>query len=257
MAEVLLTVRAQSGYGDGDVLCAFSRRRIRCCHAAMLCHVRKAGVTRAGLRRDGLARDAQEIVYQYRFARVSAADVERTDLATGDVVTFGPTPTIIDGKRQHMDVAAFVRRRVRHANHRVFGTPGREVWYGGRQDMSDAALDRVWARIEHHTGRRDDEPVHTRWPLTPHELRVFLAVPMEDFTDDEAAPWVAPEYDDSDPENPVLVSKRRHRVAWRDLMPLDIPPTTRAEDVLNRTKSVDARDRAAPPFSRALVRQVR
>lgn len=251
MAEILCKVGEGSNYQDGDILCAFNRRRIRCCHAQHICHPWKAGVNADGWRPTGTH---VELFYrhtcQYRFERVSRKEVKRIDQITGEEQVFSDTP--VDG--QAIDVEAYLEKR-RQApapgtgpKAAIFGTLGREVWYGGRKDYSHAKLNLVWLDIETHTAHREvDFP---NWPVTPTELRHMLVLPVDDFDDSTASDLVSPLLDESDPDNPVTIAKRRHHIAWRDLFPLDIPPTTSADNVLDRTKPVDPRGRSQGPYSR-------
>jgi hypothetical protein len=213
MADLLLKVGASNGYADGDILGAFNRRRIRCVHAEHLCHLDRAGFTPAGLRPlDALARDLREVCCQYRFERVSRAEVERVEIATGARVRFGSVPVEVDGQRQHMDVEAFVRRRKRHSRHGIFGTPGSEQWYGGRTDRSDAKLSLVWQAIEAKTPRLETESEFQRWPMGRLDIRVHLPIQVVEFDDAEAEALIAPELDTSDAENPVTLQRRQRMI---------------------------------------------
>ena len=78
MAELLLKVDDGSNYEDGDVLCAFNRRRIRWCHAQHLTTIRYDVFNGDGLRPVGsLAQKALELTKQYRFRRISRTEVRR------------------------------------------------------------------------------------------------------------------------------------------------------------------------------------
>lgn len=121
VATIALKVGSGSGYEDGDILCCWNRRHIRCVHAQHICHVRTAA--RNG---DGLiplthhARDWFEHTHEYRFERVSATEVRRTNLATLAEDVFSETPNE-DG--QAIDVPLFIARRKLKPLHYLFGTP--------------------------------------------------------------------------------------------------------------------------------------
>lgn len=210
MAELLIKVAAGANYEDGDVLCAFNLRRIRCTHAHHICHRKFADMRDP----NSVARDFYEITHQYRFERVSRTEIKRVTLATMDEVVISNTPTLIDGKMQHMDVEEYVRRRLRHPNHKVFGEPGKEFWYGGRQDYSSAKVDLVWDAIELKTPNVRTDFV--RWPAGSQELKSHLFLPFKEFSDERAEALVAPELDTTDPDNPIVVKKRKLSVPWRD-----------------------------------------
>lgn len=48
MAELVLKIGDGANYEDRDVLAAFNRRRIRCCHAEMICRPRLGGIKLGG-----------------------------------------------------------------------------------------------------------------------------------------------------------------------------------------------------------------
>ncbi len=152
MAELALKIAPGANYADGDILCAFNSRAIRCVHAQHICHVKQAGGGIGGLRDNAhVARDWFEHTHQYCFERVSRTEIRRILLSDTSEVLIDGTPKLIDGRMQHIDVERYVNRRMLHNGHKMFGTPGREVWYGGRKDVSDANLNLVWDAIETKT----------------------------------------------------------------------------------------------------------
>lgn len=199
MASLLIKIGDGPNYKDGDILFAVNRRRIRCVHAEHICHIKRAGVTREGLRpANALARWFREHTHQFQFQRVSRTVIERKNLWTGEREWYGP---------ESIDVPLFVARRLRHERHVIFGESGREFWFGGRKDFSHAALDKVWHEIESRTNER--ETSYTQWPFTPHELRTFRAITVNDFDDATSSELMAPIREGS-----TLV-KRKYRVNWR------------------------------------------
>ncbi len=173
MAELALKIgtlgtNLSRDYQDGDILCAFNSRRIRCIHAQHICHRKLAGGGVGVHRNDAhVARDWFELTHEFRFERVSGTEILRTTLADLTEELINGTPRLIDGQMQHMDVEAYVRRRLAHDRHKIFGTAGSEVWYGGDTDVSNAAMDLVWAAIETKTPLREVD--HTRFPVWPEQ----------------------------------------------------------------------------------------
>ena len=212
MAEILIKIGDGSAYADGDLLCAFNRRRIRCCHAQGICHPDLMPFNENGLRPpDCVMKRLHEETYQYKFTRISRTRIERLEIATGIIDTFGP---------ESIDVPLFLTRRKRHKRHAIYGASGREFWYGGNVDLSDAALDRVWQAIETKTPHREADSQFQLWPMGRLDIRHHLAVRTTDFTDVEAEGLVSPRLDITDPENPVEISKRNIHVDWvNDLLP--------------------------------------
>lgn len=243
MAELLLKVGSvspdQATYQDGDVVSAYSDNHISCHHVFnIFTPIAAFGFTRAGLRLTGtLLHYRMEQTSEFRFERVSATEVKRTNLTTGvEVVeTFqGSLPL-------------YLARRVAHERHRIFGVPGAEFWYGGHVLTDDARLDRVWTEIEARTGQRKAD--HRRWPMSRTERMHHLYVPVTDFTVADREAYVAPllevieardNPDGSQTYATRTLQKRRHLVAFRDL--LDSTTLSRVDD---REQEVDVRESLA------------
>ncbi len=240
MAELALKIGPGANYLDGDILAAFNSRFIRCVHAQHICHVKLAGGGIGGLRDNAhVARDWFEHTHQYRFERVSQTEIKRILLSDMSEVLIDGTPKLIDGKMQHMDVERYVNRRMLHNRHKMFGTTGVEVWYGGRTDVSDAKLDLVWNAIETKTAFQEaDFPL---WPAGNKDLISHLFVTVDDFDEAEASDLVSPELDLTDPDNPITVKKRRRHMDWRDVI-----ETKEHTDIEDKTVSVDLRETMTP-----------
>lgn len=252
MAELALKISDSNDYKDGDIIAAFSRRRIRCTHAQHICHVKNAGGgVRAPRDSSHVAKDFLEHTHQYRFERVSRTEVKRVTLATLDEVILDGTPKMIDGQMQHMAVQEFIERRLRHDRHAIFGTSALAVWYGGEKTFNHAKLDLVWNAIETKTVNREVD--FDLWPVGAQDLKSHLFLPCDDFDESTEQELVESEIDETDPDNPVVVKKRRRKVIWQNLFPVNIPPITNAADVTDRVKTVDVRRRSAGAFNRATI----
>lgn len=209
MAELLLVIGDRGErFKDGDILCAFSDRQINCTHAEHIVDVTKIGFNSDGLRPAGLTLDAMDIVYQYRFERLNAMQVKRTETDhLGNVidvsVVFPP----------HMHAQEFIDRRRRHPKHRIFGAVGAEIWHGGRVNVSQPALDEVWTKIEHHTPQVRSQEQFRWWPHNPdgQDVRSFLPVATTSFTDEEAEQMVAPATD----ETGEVTHHRNRNIDWK------------------------------------------
>lgn len=211
MAELLLKIGDGAGYQDGDVLCAFNRRRIRCVHVEHLCHVDHAGFNRDGLRPAGsLPQVLRHNTCQYLFRRVSETTIERHNLWSGEVDVFGS---------ESIDVREYIKRRLRHNRHAIFGARGREYWYGGSTDVTHSRLDAVWHGIATATGRLESDQQFQLWPMGRLDIRHHLAIRTEDFSDEEQAALESPWLADPDPNKPdepqATRAKRNIRVDWR------------------------------------------
>ncbi len=231
MAELALKVGDNSTYKDGDILCAFNRRRIGCAHMQHICHHRKYPLVN-GLRAVGtLAQYMKEAISQYRFERISASTVKRVEISGGKEEEFSATP---NGEGHYIHVAEFVERRLASPNHALFGSPGREIWYGGRTDMSAAKVDGVWAEIESTTAkRRVDYPL---WPAGGDDLKMHLFLTVDEFDDAEAERLVGPLGIGGS------AKKRKYHIDWEAELSLT---AKEKDDIRNVGTSVDVRDKPA------------
>lgn len=200
-----------NGSKSGDIIAAFNRRRIRHVNAQHFCKPVHAGFNGDGLRPTGLHHQAWfEATSKYKFERLSTHEVRRTNLITLDdevIDQFHPTePMLVD---------EYIRRRIKHARHKIFGTAGAEVWYGGSTDVSWEKMDIVWESIETHTPNLESN--NWQWPATPRELRRYGWISSTDFTDEDAGRLTRPLLDLTDPENPITVAKHEFRIQWQDL----------------------------------------
>jgi len=210
MAELLLKVKSdvtpEPSYQDGDIVCAFNNRRVQITHAQHICHPWQATATGEGLLpMDTHIQKYFEITHQYKFVR-DGSQVTRITLATEEE----------EDVSNQMDAALYIARRKAFLapngtpQKPMFGTVGQEIWYGGRNDYTKDT--EVWNAIEQHTSEvRGD---YMDWPITSLEKKHFLVVPTVDFSDALASQYVEPEVDDSDPENPVTVKKRKRKIDY-------------------------------------------
>jgi len=212
------SVGKSPAYQDGDIIAAFNSRRIRCVHAMHILDPRKAGGgLRAPRNARHISRDFYELTHQYRFERISNREARRVDLLTGEEVVFNERLKIVKGENFAMDVPLYIARRLDHPGHVVFGKPGSEIWYGGRKDFSNATLDLVWSTIQNKTQLKEED--FTQWPAGINDLKSHLFLSVDDFDDATSEDLVAPELDTSDPENPIVLRKRKNFVVWRNFVP--------------------------------------
>lgn len=213
-SEVFINVVDNAGelsYKDGDVLVVKNRPQIRAANAQTLSRWWKEGFTNDGLRPDGLAKAVQNKTYEFRFERVAndlvnkirtADDVLIATYGSPGSVGPGPEPHNPDG---HMYVDEFVRRRIKHHRHRIFGVAGSEIWYGGSENwISTDNLDFCWNEIETRTPELESN--HPDWPATPIEKRTFLCARISNTTDQEAADMMEQEIGVASEESVSVVS---------------------------------------------------
>ena len=230
MAELIIKIGDGIKFQDGDLIHAMNDRRISQVHCEHICHRKNQTKNKDGLfDRDTLAEDYYKNTSQYRFER-QGDEVVRTDLTTLEQETFG---------KSHIDVELYLKRALRHDRHKIFGTKGNEVWYGGKSVATKEKLDLVWQAIEAKTPKR--KATHTKFPWNENELKRFLVLPVEDFTQEEKAEFESSEIDTTDEENPVVIKARKNKVDWRMLL---AGRGITEEDVLNKEVSIDLREQS-------------
>ena len=152
----------QQSYQDGDIVCAISPIQTHYCHAECICHPTKFGFNSSGLRDRGtLFESHTRLTSKWQFSRV-AGSVERLELATGNV-------EIITNQ---IDADQFIKRRTRSNRHKIFGTAGAEIWYGGNSPRDRTGADLLWNEIETHSDHLQAD--HCCWPFSELEQRHFL-----------------------------------------------------------------------------------
>lgn len=184
MSETLLITQDGPRYKDGDILFAFDPLRTRRTHAEHICaYERFGGGVKVPRPLGTLGHDFMRAVYQYENERISRTQMKRTELATGVVDVFGPP---------EFDVPLHVELCLLDENHAIFGSLGKEIWYGGHISFTHATMDLVWSRINHHLGFVESSQQFQLWPMGFQDIRSFLAVRHDDITDDEAEELMSP-----------------------------------------------------------------
>ena len=226
---------------DGDIVVACSERRIKCVHAEHICHFKNFGFNPNGLRPYSLTQQFLERTREFKFERVTPAEVLKTPLRSGSqpyIVGWRPNK-----QGEAMDVRQYVARRLNHPQHLMFGTPGHEVWYGGRTFVEDADLNLVWQDIFEALSLREED--HRQWPWSDIEKSHFLALKTDFLNDVEAEEFIQPEREQSGTDelgNPVyhIIQKRKNYIHWQGLPLLGHSE----QNVKDQTKIIEARSRA-------------
>ena len=179
MAEMLLAtgIDKRSPLKLGDIASVSSTRDVMAGNADRLC-TESATVTSDGLRpADSLQDDWCRLTRRHCFRRVSRTEIEVIDLSTDQKV--GTVNGTQPGPWGQMDVDAYVRRRLKHKRHAIFGTPNREYWYSTKlQEITWKMLMRIWDAIEDRIG--ESRKKHRKRKLAPVEHRQFLPVGIVD-----------------------------------------------------------------------------
>ena len=172
--ELIVKINSNPGdisYKDGDVVQAFSNKQIQFSHAEMICNINNYPLDPVtGLRTNNtLLMKFLEKTKAYKFERVNPNDVLKTDLTTGQQTTLNMQA---NENGEYIDVLSFISRRLKKQNHKIFGSSGNEIWYGG--STSDIDIDFFWNDIETHTNNLKIN--HSSWPFTDLEKKRFICI---------------------------------------------------------------------------------
>ncbi len=165
---------------------------------------------------------------QYRFERQNATEVKRVLLSDMTEEIFGPS---------QIDVESFVQRRLKHPTHQIFGNAGSEIWYGGKTTVDEPTLDTVWAEIESLTSEL--ESTFNFFPIGTDDLIDHLVLTVDDMDDVDAQDMELPDTDETDPDNPITLKKRKWTFPWQAINGMT---ASRIADVQAAGVSVDVRD---------------
>lgn len=232
--QIHLIIGEHPTYEDGDISGAFNSRRILHVHAEEICCPRLSNGKKIG----GFVGDRQVLaelflsnIYEFKFERVSDNEVKKIRLSDISEILIISNTEFIDftGRAAQMDVKQYIERRIIGNKKLLFGTDGREIWYGGRTNASISQLDRVWTDIETRTPKRKVN--HINFPNL--DRKKYLVVDVDDFDDNESNNLTSSLLDVSDPDNIITVKKRKNFSDWRSHYSL------KESDVLDVTKKID------------------
>lgn len=237
MAELVLkigTVGPDPAYQDGDIVEAFNEHRILSAHAQNFCRPALAGFTPDGLRPTGSLLEALlSRINVYKFERISRTGVVRTDIRGGTQDLLSP---------EALDVREFITRRLKHPAHVIFGTPGREVWYGKSRYFDVATIASIWDVIEAQTPERRIN--YQKMGHSDLVLKHYLVLTVDDFDGVVGGHLLQPvrqiTNEGTEQQTAVLTKRRQSYVDWRSL---DLGETVKR--IENRNIVIDTRDTKA------------
>jgi hypothetical protein len=236
MAELILKTSTNGPdpqWQDGDIIHAMNDLRIHDVHAQHICHKNLIGFNGDGLRPvNSLTEMYLANTRQYKFERISAAELKRIDLTTLDEEVLSDTP---NAKGEYIDVVLYLQRRKQHPKHLIFGSSGSEIWYGGRTLITDTRIDGIWTLIESQTANLRAD--HDKFPWGKEDQKDHLVITVDDFDNTVRAELEVQVYDIADP--PVMTKRRKNKVDWRNL-----PGLTQKiiDDTLDNGVEVEIRD---------------
>ncbi len=140
-----------------------------------------------------------EMTKQYKMRRISNSEVERTRLFTKNLSVITRS-TVLDTLNdtankngERIDVPLYIKRRLKHDRHNIFGDIGREEWFGGVMDVSfetlSTFLDSVLVREPSSMSKRDA----MKRDYTVHFLKKYRVFRMQDISDSSASDLTLPD----------------------------------------------------------------
>jgi len=233
MAELIIQTKDSpnpKSFQDGDIIHAHNDDYLLWKNTQRITdHRKEDGVFKAI---GGLAYERLLATSKYKFERISHTEVRRTLLSDMSEEVFSNTP---NKKGEAMDVNRYVFRRIFFGKAAMFGDEANAVWFGGRTNLSN--LSTLWTdKITPETGLLESD--HKQLVYPPHFLKKHLVVVTEDFDFARRGVLEAPDMDKTDPENPVMIAMRKHKVDWRNMVGMTIETIGEVEDA---TKEVQVK----------------
>lgn len=226
MADLVLYVKDYGTYENGDVIQAFSTRRVQYVHAQENCVLlNRDGVTGQFILNGSnlitpnsldngqisLLEDYCIEAYEYKLARVSFYEAVMTHKDGREIqIRTGKEFLDFDGKPSKMHVREYFERRMKAQKEKnargipMFGVDESKPWcYRGQTDGSIEMVGRVWDKIELKTPKRRDDAIHAKPDLGEVTTRTMLGVNTIGMTDQEAKDLMQPVYELDQNGNPV------------------------------------------------------
>lgn len=253
MADALIKIATGGGqppFEDGDIIGVYPDCCILFKNAELVCGANRFGTPapRAGILRPAgtLEQLWYERTHRYRHERVSKTEIMKVDLWGLEPAEIRRPPgvwafnssgqRVLDGN----DLDRMFARRLRNNTHNIFGPRGRETFYRGPVEFSNARMSHLWDGIEPVINRSRSE--FMRMPFGRMDRRVHLCVTCDDMTDADAAELTRPDEEDvnGDRSRVILRRQRRVMVPWEDTK-FGLTERQR-NDAKNRGLETDERD---------------
>ena len=219
-------------YEDGDILSACNHLTIRRMAAWRQCCKRDGKRQVIGRNEHGymptthVLADHHEATYEFKLQRTgrnTATMTRLSDMAELLIETGKPHTDFRGKPDRYMDVALYFARRQaswlkENAQGKIMFTDDGEypVIYCGRTTAGDAEMDTVWQAIETKVGVTELDETNPTVERAFGVRRNRIVLPVNNFTDAEGGQLTSSLVDETDPENPVTVKKRKNLVDWRE-----------------------------------------
>lgn len=167
MAHLAIYTSNYGKYSPGDVIFAKTQMEIHSTHCEQI-SVIKSRIPGEKTPINSILKSWYDLIYEFRFERVSDTEVLRVKLSDNTTEVFGH-PSI--------DVKQFIGRR---KNAGLFGVEGTEVWYGGNIRYTTSANASMWQTLQTKYGiHPSTHPVLDRWPCGNLEVKHFLTCSVD------------------------------------------------------------------------------
>ena len=252
MAELALHIGDRpnpTGYRDGDIIQGFNNVWIQRIHAEHICKADR-----------GLMRVWCNLMCEFRYERLGGAEAQIVRLSDGVTHRFESNKPFMNpftrhNKPEQMDVELYIQRRIAGGQKFLDGTPGKEIWWGGRNYYGvQSCVDSIWATIEAKTPHNRTQPKYKLWPVGRCDLCEFLFISVDDFSNHERSVLESPQTRpiSPDPRNPMgsveTVAKRLHHVRWQDDLGISAATVDKIRD-----KNITVDRRADYSYGRANI----
>ncbi len=167
---------------------------------------------------------------KWMFERISATEIRRTLLSDMTSEILSNTP---NAKEERIDLPLYMARRMAAGKRAMFGDEANAVWFEGTRQVTLDRLTTFWSNyVTPRTGLLAAD--HRQRNRSDRELSRYLVIVTNDFSNARASAMTEPHYDNTDPDNPVMLAKRRRNIDWRNLPSMEGADITRILDKRQR-----------------------
>lgn len=191
-----------------------------------------------------------ETIYRYKFERVSVTEIKRIRLSDMREEILSEIPNT---KNQVVHVPEYIARRKVAGKKPMFGTEEQAIWFGGRITVTLADLSTLWTNtITPETGLLEADHKQAR-SYSTHFLRRHLVIVTTDFGNARRGILESRDIDETDPDNPVFIAERKHKIDWRADLSFSAATVARIDD---RSDAVQVR-RDLPKVDETVVVKIK
>lgn len=131
----------------------------------------------------------------------------------------------------------YIQRRMAGGKKPMFGDEQNAVWFEGQRELTLARLTKLWTdHITPRTGLLAAD--HRRRDYNTPHLKGYWVIVTKDFSNARRSWLESPEMDETDPENPVMLRRRKRYIDWRNIPRIS---GRTIDQILDRRQRVDIR----------------